>query len=402
MTTVTTKATNLSSDVDDANRYLLLAGDIGGTNTRLALYDREQGDVDSSRGDGSRYNRPLFQQEYLNEDYMREDSEEFVPFRAQNHSTKHETEDDNTIDRNEENLKLFVQRILGPFLELALEPSKANDNVVIVCCLAVAGPVDPSRNNGTVTTSQRDYWKGLNGTGIVRVCQTIGMATNANGDSEKMALSFVKECVVINDFVAQGYGCLSLSTDSGELWQLHGNSKTSSSHGPRFCVGAGTGFGSCYMVPTTTTRATTNSTTNNHPDYACFPSEYGQSDWAPISVGTTQQSSCSIDESKIIKSNSELSNNDDQTKLWEYLRGRKARENGGLATDTNLHISVEDVVSGIGLATAYECLAQVFPEKTTPSVREKFESARDLRGKVVGEHASDCEICKRAVEIVLR
>ena len=120
MTTVTTKATNLSSDVDDANRYLLLAGDIGGTNTRLALYDREQGDVDSSRGDGSRYNRPLFQQEYLNEDYMREDSEEFVPFRAQNHSTKHETEDDNTIDRNEENLKLFVQRILGPFLELAL------------------------------------------------------------------------------------------------------------------------------------------------------------------------------------------------------------------------------------------------------------------------------------------
>lgn len=373
-------AATVTTVADTSTYQFLLAGDIGGTNSRMALYERTQYTIlDPFRNSDSRYNRPLFAKEYRNEDRLGCDDR---------HGPDHDIPDDATGEksRNRKNIENFVETIIGPFLEEAWNSdevagsrkgSNTNPNtkdVFIVCCLGVTGPVDPSLNDGTVTTSQRDYLKGLNGRGIVEECQTSEPTTN----DRAVVLSFVRRCVVINDFVAQGYGCLSLTMASGELKLLNGNSGGGlnlTTDAPKFCVGAGTGFGSCYMVPSLIIHNSNAIET----EYACFPSEYGQSDWAP---------NCDVDSWK--KKELDDKNEDDQTKLWKYLKQQKQ------------NIAVEHVVSGIGLATAYECLSGLFPEQANASVRAKFELERDLRGKVVGEHSGDCAICKRAVEMVLR
>ena len=82
----------------------------------------------------------------------------------------------------------------------------------------------------------------------------------------------------------------------------------------------------------------------------------------------------------------------------KYLQEKRNRER----SHKTPHIAVSHVVSGTGLATAYECLSGLFPELASKSVREKFDSERDFKGRVVGEHFSDCPICKRAVEAVVR
>lgn len=355
------------------NQPLLLAGDIGGTNTRLALYNRDQDSSFSESSGDSRYNRPLFVKEYRNECIVGTSQKEI----------NDDVDGSNCCNTNVQN---FVRSVIAPFLEEAWKSdvlvtrrnqktnaNKPEDGVCILCCLGVAGPVDPSRNNGTVTTSQREYLIGLNGKGVVEACRRISNET-----------SFVKACVVINDFVAQGYGCLSLSTVSGELYQLSGN-RSHPAIGPKFCVGAGTGFGSCYMVPTTSTKTAIDTGENSiSTEYTCFPSEYGQSDWFPN-----------------MSFNAGVENNegrDDLMKLWTYLQEKTERE----AVNNNPHISVENIVSGIGLATAYECLLGLFRELANESVREQFYSESDLRGKVVGENVSNCLICKRAVEMLLR
>mmetsp|Transcript_2337 Transcript_2337/g.5573 ORF Transcript_2337/g.5573 Transcript_2337/m.5573 type:complete len:465 (-) Transcript_2337:55-1449(-) len=352
---------------------LLLAGDIGGTNTRLALYDRDQDSSFSESSGGSRYNHPLFVKEYRNECIV-------------GASKGGRNDDADGSEYCNENVQNFVRSVIAPFLEEAWKcdvlvtrrnhEKKANsskEDVCILCCLGVAGPVDPSRKNGIVTTSQREYLVGLNGQGILEACWRTSNET-----------AFVKACVVINDFVAQGYGCLSLSVASEELYQLSGN-RSHPAIGPKFCVGAGTGFGSCYMVPTTPTKTAIDTGDNSISiEYTCFPSEYGQSDWSP---NMSFNAGVENDEGR-----------DDLMKLWKYLQ----EKNGKDATDNSHHISVEHVVSGIGLATAYECLVGLFPELANETVREQFYSESDLRGKVVGENVSNCVICKRAVEMLLR
>jgi len=362
------------ADTATTTHHLLLAGDIGGTNTRLALYDRKQRTATSDHC-GGRYSRPLFSKEYLNE--------ECLEYKVGGNSSKNESEN--------ENVRNFVRAIIGPFLEESWESKnvisrtdgKSNpwDGVVIVCCLGVAGPVDPSVDNGTVTTSQRKYLKGLNGRGIAEYCQKMATTNRDQRRTKALLLSCVRACVVVNDFVAQGYGCLSLSTNSGELKRLESNKTDDKAaivpNGPKVCVGAGTGFGSCYMVPTT-------AVAGSESEYLCFPSEYGQSDWAPnISIGD---------------------NDDDQKRLWKHLsqQQQQQQQHSKNLESGDRHVSVEDVVSGTGLATAYECLWSLFPEKANARVRAKFESEKDLRGRVVGEHTADCELCKRAVDIVVR
>lgn len=377
----------------ETSYHFILAGDIGGTNSRFALYERI----------GSRYDTPVFVREYRNEDH---------------YCSNLDVDDDQTTT----NTQRFVQTILDPFLKEFWESGVVvqenlgftvdTDVVTIVCCLGVAGPVDISRDNGIVTTSQRDYLIGLNGKDIVEECRT-------NGDAP-LLLSCLKACVIINDFVAQGYGCLSLTTTApGELKQLivsnsnsninsnsnSNNCSNNSATGPKFCVGAGTGFGSCYMAPTTTT-IHNDCDSSELTEYIVFPSEYGQSDWAPNPAVALPMIS------GIERNNEQFYNekDNDQARLWKYLAERKMREKGFATTATNtatesstdLHIAIEEVVSGVGLATTYECLCSLIPEKVNQSVRELFESEGDFRGRVVGEHASDCEICKRAVETVLR
>ena len=384
---------------------LLLAGDIGGTNSRLALYRRgtinDDGDGDGDDNDvgnnKSSYNRPLFVREYLNEDHL---GDEVIV-----NST--DISSNNSSINSSSNVKNFVQKIIGPFLKdcwlnnnnheeiiaTTDDSSSESTSIMIVCCLAVAGPVDTARNNGTVQTSQRDsYLTGLNGKGIVDHCNSFcngggggggggGDDTADDGDANddnNIYLSFVKSCVIINDFVAQGYGCLSLNNnnngdDNDELQRLDNNKNTATIGGPKLCVGAGTGFGSCYLTAPTNTI----DNNNNNNDYVCFPSEYGQTEWAPNTTITT------------------ANHLEDQMNIWKYLLQIK-RENGEAE-----RVAVEDVVSGVGVANAYTCLARMYPEKVKNHIQHQFESAGDLKGKVVGEHVDECEICQRALDAVM-
>lgn len=50
-------------------------------------------------------------------------------------------------------------------------------------------------------------------------------------------------------------------------------------------------------------------------------------------------------------------------------------------------ISVERVVSGTGLATVYEFLAQKFPERVDAMVDAEFRNAGDMKGAVVSRGA---------------
>ena len=75
-------------------------------------------------------------------------------------------------------------------------------------------------------------------------------------------------------------------------------------------------------------------------------------------------------------------------------------------------ISVERIVSGIGLANIYDFLAQREPGRGSSTVRVEFDNARaDLKPVVVGQYATGVggvsgeerdEVCAQALEIFMR
>lgn len=167
-------------------------------------------------------------------------------------------------------------------------------------------------------------------------------------------LSMIKVCKVINDFVAQGYGCLTL--EPGEVRELMPDShKKIDCTGPKVCVGAGTGLGQCYL------------TVGPDGNYECYPSEGGHVEFSP---------------------RTEL-----QVKMLSYFLKK---------FDEKHRVSVERVVSGTGLANVYEFLANEFPEQVDPEVHEAFLQAKDKQGKVVSESAKEGTLCREAIRIMIR
>jgi glucokinase len=74
----------------------------------------------------------------------------------------------------------------------------------------------------------------------------------------------IPSVTLINDFVAIGYGLLTLNEDEYITMQ-EGEHEPG---GPIACIGAGTGLGECYM------------TTHDGAPHA-WPSEGGHAEWAP-------------------------------------------------------------------------------------------------------------------------
>uniref|UniRef100_A0A7S3PDE4 Glucokinase n=1 Tax=Amphora coffeiformis TaxID=265554 RepID=A0A7S3PDE4_9STRA len=242
----------------ESKSVYLLTGDIGGTNSRMSLYD-------------VRHSEPKVVKYYRNAEHL-----------------------------PEERLKdadAFSMHIVVPFLKHCWE-QQADDGLVlapleeteIVACVATAG----------VVTDNAAKLTNLGGLLID------GNAIQA--DTKNAYLKHVKRVFVINDFVAQGYGCLTLK--ASEVRHLNGpNVKPETlTTGPKVCVGAGTGLGECYMTQT-----------NNQGDYTCYPSEGGHVEYAP--------------------------RDDTEVSLFRYLSNKFKSKH---------RISVERVVSGIGLANVYE------------------------------------------------
>lgn len=275
----------------------LLTGDIGGTNSRMGLYLVGN-------------NTPLFVKTYRNLDFF----------------TKKEA-------------GIFENNVIGPFLKTCWEtvpnmtPIELSE---IIACLAIAGPV---KNNKVIMSNLHD----------IEICGD----TIVESEHACHYLKAIQVCKIINDFVAQGYGCLTLQEH--EVVELTpGALSMLDPSGPKACVGAGTGLGECFLTP------------DEHGLYSCFPSEGGHVEWAPRS--------------------------DLEVKMWRFFKEKFCGKH---------RVSVERVVSGTGLANCYEFLAYEFPKKVDKKVHKEFLEAGDLRGKVVAVNSKTCELCELAMSTMI-
>lgn len=281
-----------------------LTGDIGGTNSRMFLYDSSK-------------SQPLAFRLFRNQDFLPTDCY-----------------GDDTI---------FQRNIIIPFLEECwAEQEKYNlldlDQVEIRAVLAVAGVV--TNNHCNVTNL-----------GNMLVDGNL-IAADESSDVSKAIVT----CMIINDFVAQGYGCLTLQPH--EVRHLFGpDNVLELPPGPKVCIGAGTGLGECYL--------TTNSSA---PDslYTCFASEGGHVEFAP--------------------------RNDLEVRMFQYLSDKFCSKN---------RISIERVVSGKGLANVYEFLAHEFPVNVDETIHQEFLNAGDDKGRVVAVNAKKNDLCNQAMRIMI-
>jgi len=275
--------------------YYLLTGDIGGTNSRMGLYDSSSAE-------------PLCVKYYRNQEHM----EEGVA---------------------------YEMSIIAPFLKMAWETVSGMPpigDVEIVGCLAVAGAV---RHNSVCMTNLGN-----------KVVDGNAIASHTNDPY----LKSVKVCKIINDFVAQGYGCLTLKKEEA-IELTPGSHGMIDPTGPKVCIGAGTGLGQCFLTP------------GNDGEYTCFPSEGGHVEYNPRS--------------------------DIEIKLRSYL----------MKKFENYHrVSVERVVSGKGLANVYEFLAMEFPDEVDAATHAEFKAAEDMQGKVVAVNAKPGNLFYKAMEIMVR
>jgi glucokinase len=279
--------------------YYLLTGDIGGTNSRMSFY--------AADGD-----EPLVVKYFRNAEHL----------------------PNNTHDKP----AAFQNNIIIPFLKHCWQTASLVrlENCNIIACLATAGLVT---SNGVRMTNLGNLL--VDGTAI-------------KNDTTDKYLKQVVICTVINDFVAQGYGCLTLQPS--EIQHLHGPTLDEAMEGPKVCVGAGTGLGECYLTPSA------------EGDYQCFPSEGGHVEYAP--------------------------RNDLEVALFQHLSNR---------FESKHRISVERVVSGPGLANVYEFLADHFPDRVDEIVHKEFLQAGDEQGRVVAECAAadGKSLCRQAMEVMM-
>jgi len=293
--------TSAKTNNENKPTIYLLTGDVGGTNSRMSLYWGRDLGCHCTETD------VLVVKYFRNADYL--------PADVLNDP------------------RAFQTRIVSRFLQYCWTESEAKDTLcpleqsTIYACLAIAGVVS---NNA------------------VRLTNLGGMLVDGNmiqQDNFDPYLKRITACQIINDFVAQGYGCLTLQPH--EVRHLHGpkppqhmDTFETAFTGPKVCVGAGTGLGECYLTPYPTA-------TTGQIKYACFPSEGGHVEFAP--------------------------RNELEMKLWKYLSQKFASRH---------RISVERVVSGKGLANVYEFLAHECPERIIPDVHQAFLTAGDEQGKV--------------------
>lgn len=287
------------ADSSSQSQYIFMVGDIGGTNTRLALY---------APGSSTTL---LYQDEFRNAKYITD------------------------------NTKSFERDIFLPFLDASGMDFK---DTSIVACFAVAGPV---KDNCVIMTNMENL--------------TIKLDGNDIEASTEGSLERIKKCKIINDFVGQGYGLLDLDMDKEVVELIPGSKERMDPHGPKACLGAGTGLGECFLT-----------TSSLHPEegYECFASEGGHADYAPRT--------------------------DLQVDLLRYLKSKHNEPH---------RVSMERVVSGKGLANVFEFMARTFPERVRQDVWTEFEAAGDLQGGVVGLHANakenPCPLCVESMEIMM-
>eukprot|EP00933_Yihiella_yeosuensis_P034265 TRINITY_DN27775_c0_g1_i1.p1 TRINITY_DN27775_c0_g1~~TRINITY_DN27775_c0_g1_i1.p1 ORF type:complete len:426 (+),score=94.87 TRINITY_DN27775_c0_g1_i1:156-1433(+) len=209
----------------------------------------------------------------------------------------------------------------------------------LVACIAVAGPVDVQKN--------RCSYVNLDWPDVV-------------GEELEEELGF-KKVLIINDFVAQGYGIQMLNMDQ-DVHTLQKGSRVENA--PMAVVGAGTGLGTCFLTPSVD-------------GYEVFPTEGGHAEFAPRQRG----------------------NSDLWYEMIKFLQIKYSAEQ---------RISVEWVVSGRGIANIYQFLAWKFPDKINRKVHNDFlgkfhgcleRGANDPSVVAMAANSGECSLCKQAMDI---
>lgn len=266
----------------------VLAADVGGTNSRLTIYEVRKSSVN---GNKIVPNASLFSKHYKNVDFP-------------------------TFDK-----------IIEDFLNDAgvRNPPKT-------ACLAVAGPV----NNNAVSLTNLGWI--IDGTHLQDAFQIVKVR-------------------LVNDFVAAGYGLLTLDEEK-ECFLLQAGEKNDTA--PKACIGAGTGLGECYLTAGEVDA-----------QYTCYPSEGGHTEFSP--------------------------RNNEQVKLLDELKRMFKEEN---------RVSVERVVSGTGIVNVYMALTLAFPEHVLgqaydKAVHDKIMAAtKDKQAAIITSNLS-AKLCRKTMDIFL-
>ena len=230
-------------------------------------------------------------------------------------------------------------------------------SIPLVVCLAVAGPI---KDNGLKAELTNRNW-------LI--------------DSKLLSKKYNTHCILINDFVAMGYGLLTLNEDT-ECQILQNASKVKGA--PMACIGAGTGLGECYLTSSSSSSSSSCRTNNNNVNYdiingydnsnevsdcytyTCYPSEGGHAEFAP--------------------------RNDLEIELLKYLKNK---------TNSTTRASVERVVSGPGILSIYEFLNITYPKQSNIKVSKEISIARDLKPAVIAKNTNNCKNCKLTMEIFM-
>lgn len=269
-----------------------MAADCGGTNSRLMLY-RVSADahvVEKEPAPGTL----IFERKYLNVHYK------------------------------------SLEEVIRQFFQDAVEDAEAHGQEVPpkpeVACLAVAGVV------------------------LENQCRLTNLDWLVAGKDLERNLG-IKRVLVINDFVVQGFGVLTL--DDGEVMRISDAEQVPGA--PIACLGAGTGLGVCYL------------TVGPSGHYECYPSEGGHGEWAPRGAGSQEQ----------------------HMRLLKFLKVKFSEWN---------RVSVERVVSGRGICNVYEFLAYEQPEKIEKSVHRQFLQ-HPMDASIIAKNAFPGSLCEQALNI---
>lgn len=268
-----------------AIRYI--AGDVGGTNTRLLLIERSSGPQQASANPTSakkHHDKEIFPRSMIDETGVLEViiAQSIYPSKKYTHLTG----------------------IIGAFLNENPGPLPE------ACVLAVAGPVHNNQSH----------------------------VTNLNWflDGEQMSqLLHIPHVILLNDFVAVGYGLLALTPS--DVVPLN-TSVVPVPKAPIACVGAGTGLGETYL-------------TYNGKEYDVWPAEGGHTSFAP--------------------------RNEIEFRLMSFFKD----------TERLPSVSVERVVSGTAIPKIYQFFARRQPSLVNHDVDKEINSPKNDPGQVIATHA---------------
>ena len=308
-----------------SNLITFIAGDIGGTNSRLQLFQRAKASSVLATPGGST---------------CKEASEEEVLLMERIYSSQKFAS---------------LTFIIESFLKEAAtsHPEIADEMHPVACCLAVAGPV--RANRATITN----------------------VSWTLDGAEMSKALR-IADVLIINDFVGVGYGLLALTRDD----VIPINDVPLANEAPKACLGAGTGLGEVYLTaghmlnaadeedePADSASASSSSASasiRSDAEYNVWASEGGHADFAPrdaLEFG-----------------------------LLEYFK----------AQERVTRVSVERIVSGMGIPKIYEYYAHQFPQEVNATVTERLRV--EDPGAVIARFAANgqCNLCRQTIELFVK